>query len=31
MHVLERAVILAENRSHIQPSDIRYGRGTRVA
>jgi DNA-binding NtrC family response regulator len=26
MHVLERAVILAENGSHIQPSDIRYGR-----
>jgi transcriptional regulator with GAF, ATPase, and Fis domain len=26
MHVLERAVILAENSSHIQPSDIRYGR-----
>jgi DNA-binding NtrC family response regulator len=31
MHVLERAVILSESRSHLQPSDIRYGRGTLVA
>jgi DNA-binding NtrC family response regulator len=31
MHVLERAVILAENRSHIQPSDIRYGRSGHIA
>jgi DNA-binding NtrC family response regulator len=31
MHVLERAVILAESRSHIQPSDIRYGRSSLAA
>ena len=31
MHVLERAVILAENRSHMQPSDIRFGRSGHLA
>jgi len=30
MHVLERACILAEDRPHLQPADIRYGRVTRA-
>jgi len=30
VHVLERAVILAQNRSHLELSDIRFGRGTLV-
>jgi transcriptional regulator with GAF, ATPase, and Fis domain len=31
MHVLERAVILAEDRPLLNPAEIRYGRITRVA
>jgi transcriptional regulator with GAF, ATPase, and Fis domain len=30
MHVLERAVILADDRPQIQPEDIRYGRSVRT-